>query len=218
MFMVVVVICVAPTAAELATSTIAKRSRAPVWTQLTQMTHSWSVGDIPFGVHRVTAPKHTPPESPYGSSAHDLIIIDILAVVTTIKNAVADSTVSFEQLGTALDQITTQCNAAQREVAIESESHQATMSMLLQEMQEELSARDVFVARVVERMRATDGASSGQEELRKLSFLRAVSDATKIQNALDELSPSFVTRTNPVVSSSKKRGKQPVSQVATKSG
>ena len=167
-----------------------------------------SVGDTPFGEHKVSAPAHTQPIRPNGSNAQHAIFDDIMAVVQNIHSAVDATTISFEQLREALQHITLRCQEAKREATLESESHKARLAMLLQEMQEELSARDIFATRIVERMRATDNTSSDQETQRNSSFLRAMSDVHSIQTAIDELSPSFVARPSTVSAPTRKGAKK----------
>jgi len=85
--------------------------------------------------------------------------------------------------------------AALRASFIEFEANATRHAILLQETQEEISARDMFMARIVERMRAIDGDKHEATERDKETFLKAVSDANRIQTMLDALLPSH-TPTN----------------------
>ena len=71
------------------------------------------------------------------------------------------------------------------------ETNAARHAMILQEAQEEISARDVFIARVVERMRAKRGRQHGCDRKRQRPrSCRVFADARNIQAMMDALLPS----------------------------
>ena len=147
-----------------------------------------SVCGVALGVHSTGKPATEP--APKTPSSHEQACAAVLGHIEGIHRNLKNGALSFEELDSALEASIDAAKRVCRSATLEDEANKSRHAMLIQETQEELSARDVFIARVVERMRASDSCDVDISDRDKSAFLKAVSDANSIQKMMDALLPS----------------------------
>ena len=147
-----------------------------------------SICDVSLGIHSIGNPATEPVRRQ--PSKHEQVCIDVLGKIECIHQNLKSASLSLEELDTELMHAVEAAKRTCRSAALEFEANTARHAMILQEAQEEISARDVFIARVVERMRAKECGSTDAAERDKAAFLQSVADARKIQAMMDALLPS----------------------------
>lgn len=144
-----------------------------------------SGSEIPLGAHTISGPLHEPPRRP--PQPHLRTYNEMVGLLVELKCKLQQTTYTATEIEDTLGEINRLCECAQREADLLFEENESRFASLRQEADDELSRRDTFIARVVERARAA--ILSGEATLKQqgMTLLKETANSMHMEETLNGL-------------------------------